>query len=363
VLDPEAIHDFLTFAYNNWSQKPMYVVLLGDGTEDYHNYSGQGKTNYVPPYLADQVDPFLGTTADENYFATVSGADVLPDLFVGRLPADTYSEANAMVDKIIDYESGAAVPDEKMLFVADNTDEAGDFASKADTVASEAVPASYALSKVYLGTNYSTAGSAKTAIINAVNAGQRFTTYLGHSGVADWADEGLFRSSDVASLNNANSYPIVLGMTCLEGSFHDYAQDAVAETLVRAADKGAIASWSATGLGVATGHDTLNKGFFDALFKQGVRRLGPAAVVAKTDLYQTGMHLDLIHTFALLGDPALDTGIEGNLPDVNNDGRVDIDDVTALQGQWHQFVGEPYDQDGNGFIDVRDFMMVIQAWN
>jgi uncharacterized repeat protein (TIGR01451 family) len=75
--------------------------------------------------------------------------------------------------------------------------------------------------------------------------------------------------------------------------------------MVRAMGKGAIASWSPTGLGVATGHDYLNRGLYEAIFQDYVAELGLATTQAKMYLYSnTGAFRELIETYALLGDPA-----------------------------------------------------------
>ena len=46
---------------------------------------------------------------------------------------------------------------------------------------------------------------------------------------------------------------------------------------------GAVASWAATGWGVAAGHDYLQKGFYDAVFNQGVTRLGDCTQARECD--------------------------------------------------------------------------------
>ena len=75
--------------------------------------------------------------------------------------------------------------------------------------------------------------------------------------------------------------------------------------LVRVDGKGAVASWSPTGLGVAHGHDFLNKGFLEAVFVDGVRELGPATYAGKWRLYNAGVSPEQIEEYTLLGDPAL----------------------------------------------------------
>ena len=57
-------------------------------------------------------------------------------------------------------------------------------------------------------------------------------------------------------------------------------------------------------LGVATGHDYLNRGFYEALFSDGVRSVGGAATAGKLNLWTSGTDPDLLDTCLLFGDPA-----------------------------------------------------------
>ena len=79
----------------------------------------------------------------------------------------------------------------------------------------------------------------------------------------------------------------------------------LAEEMVRAPEKGAVAAYSPTGLGVASGHDILNRAFYTAIFDGGVQELGQAAIASKAELFATGLHFDLVDTFTVFGDPAL----------------------------------------------------------
>ena len=81
---PEAIKDFLSYAYHHWSAPaPRYVVLLGDGTWDFHDAFGTGASNQVPPLM--QKTRYIWASSDSAY-AAVNGDDILPDLAIGRLP-------------------------------------------------------------------------------------------------------------------------------------------------------------------------------------------------------------------------------------------------------------------------------------
>ena len=79
----------------------------------------------------------------------------------------------------------------------------------------------------------------------------------------------------------------------------------LAESLVLASGKGAIASFSATGFGLANGHDILAQGLYQALFTDGTLQFGPATTFAKyyLDANSSG-YMDLLDTYTLFGDPA-----------------------------------------------------------
>jgi streptogramin lyase len=94
---PEAIRDFLAHTYHRWkAPSPRYVLLLGDATYDFKDYSGTGVENRVPPLMLETQ--FLWTVSDPTY-AAVNGEDLLPDLAIGRLPASSVDEVRALVEK------------------------------------------------------------------------------------------------------------------------------------------------------------------------------------------------------------------------------------------------------------------------
>ncbi|MCJ7537468.1 MAG: C25 family cysteine peptidase, partial [Anaerolineales bacterium] len=64
---PSAIKDYLENAYFNWNLRPLYVLLVGDGTHDPKNYRATSSTTFIPPFLED-VDPWAGETAADNRY-------------------------------------------------------------------------------------------------------------------------------------------------------------------------------------------------------------------------------------------------------------------------------------------------------
>ena len=120
-----------------------------------------------------------------------------------------------------------------------------------------------------------------------------------------WASEKLLSVDSIDSLTNTDLYPLFLPMTCQEGYFIRPTLPSLAESLVRADGKGAIASFSPSGFGLANGHDILAQGIYQAFFVDGNTQFGAAATFAKFYLAANGPGFsDLIDTYNLLGDPA-----------------------------------------------------------
>ncbi len=317
LFDPRAIRNFLAYAYSSWTPPaPAYVLLFGDGHYDYLDYLHRGQPQHVPPYLAE-VDPWIGETANDNYFVTISGNDPLPDMHLGRLALRTLEEAFAVVERIISYENNPAPWrwNSRSLFIADQADQAGNFPQLSDDAANQ-LPGGIKVQRVYLGVTHLSPSVARLAILDAFNQGQVLVNYVGHGGVQSWSEADLLTTNEFQFLDNPVQLPFVLPMTCLEGYFvipspvdKDYSS--LAESITRLPEKGAIASFSPTGFGIASGHDYLNRGIFQAIFDLRQWQVGPASTQAKIFLFSsTPNYHDLLETYLLFGDPALKLRLE-----------------------------------------------------
>jgi hypothetical protein len=331
-LDPMAIRAFINHAYHYWQEPaPAYVLLLGDGHYDNRLVTGVTTVpSYIPPIFAC-VDIYRCETAIDNHFVTVSGTDLLPDMAIGRLPARSLDSALRMVGKIINYETAPEPGSwrQTVVFVADNyhdangiPDDAGDFVTLSEAVIDQ-VPGSYTVERVYYDPypidddgepyRYRTPQETTQAVIAAINAGQVMVNYSGHGAPTTWAVEQILRSrpdlpsgrNDVTQMVNGARLPFFLDMTCLTGDFADIQFPSIQRTLLDWDQGGSIGGWAATGLGVATGHDALHRGFFAAVFADGTLEVGLAADAGKAELWSTGQSYDLLDTFVLLADPAM----------------------------------------------------------
>jgi hypothetical protein len=328
-MDPRALRDFVAFAYHNWqAPAPSHLMLLGSGHFDYRLRTGLTMQPVLVPTYFTCIDPWVCEVAVDNEFVTVSGSDRIPDLALGRLPARTLAEATVMVDKIISYETspppGAWTG--TLTFVADNAreangapDPAGNFEALTNGIIA-LVPAQYTANRVFYDPypnddddepyRYRTPGATTDAIVAAVNSGAVFLNYIGHASITTWAHEAILRArdegrNDVTRFTNGPRQPIVLDMACVSGNFADPSFTGIEVMMLGWAAGGSVAGWGATGFGVATGHDQLHRGFYQAVFNGGIRTLGLATAAGKQALWASGRNLDLMDTFDLLGDPAL----------------------------------------------------------
>jgi hypothetical protein len=127
-----------------------------------------------------------------------------------------------------------------------------------------------------------------------------------------WAGEGIFQNSDVDDLTNTGRYPFVVSMSCLTGYFsyldpQDGPEPSLAEALLRADGKGAVASLMPSGMTSTGGQHILDNALFEAIFTKDIRKLGPIVADAKQTLLANGgaAYEEVSETFLLFGDPAL----------------------------------------------------------
>jgi hypothetical protein len=329
IFDPEALHAFLEHAHSNWAPvSPRYVLLVGNGHYDFREYT-TSEPNYIPPYLV-YVSEHLGEVAADNRYATIADGDVLPDLAIGRLPVSSVSELATVIDKILSYEQDPPAGDwaRRALFVADNQPDmekqAGNFWDLSDEIASGYLPPAYAAERIYYDKfadepvhghpspprpeppYYESVEDARTAIVAGINNGALLLNYYGHGWVNGWTEERVFHLDDVDALHNKERLAMFLSMTCQTSNFSVPEVPSLDGSLLRAAGGGAIATWGCTAEGQSAAHRYLDQGFLSAVLRDGVARIGNAALQGKLHLYQsTTDYRDLIDTYTLFGDPAL----------------------------------------------------------
>ncbi len=312
---PEAIRAFVQHAYHEWSAPPSYLLLVGDGTYDPLHYTHNPTANILPPYLA-YFDPWLGEAAADNRYVTVDGDDRLPDLSVGRLPANDTDELAAMVAKIIGYAVDDPAPGEwpiRHVFVADDRDAASNFPADAAAVADNDLPPTHTLTFLRCededpyASDCLNVAELRQQLLATWNSGALVLNWVGHSSQQQWEHARLFHLDDLPQLHNAGRLPVVIEMTCFTG---DFAQPSplmrgMAESLVRLPQGGAVADWAVSGGGVGADHTELHHAFYNAAFGGGPW-LPPGVAATAAKVAVGGGLIDyLLDGFHFFGDPAM----------------------------------------------------------
>lgn len=312
IYNARAVQTMMKWAAENWPKPaPAYLTLFGDG---HFNFKNDNLAEYpvgpnqVPPYLAF-VDPWQGEVAVDGRFGDLNG-DLLPEVAVGRIAVNTLNEAKTVVDKIINYDEGPRTADwqRRALFVADNADTAGNFPAASDEAIASFTPTDLTPTRVYLPPVPASPEQVQTtraALINAFNEGALMVQYTGHGAPERWTHEQLFTTADVPLLTNGARLPVVMTFNCLDGYFIHPTRVSMAETMQRQPNGGSIAALSPTGLGTTQDQQAFRKVLLNVIFKDHVRDLGRALMIAKqqfADIY--GTHY-LTQTMTLFGDPAM----------------------------------------------------------
>jgi len=306
VITPYAIRDFLSYARSSWRKPaPAYVLLVGAGTYDYRNYEDMGFANYIPVKMIHDVESI--EAASDNWFVCLDGDDdIAADMYVGRFPARSTDDVDAMVNRTLAYRNNTEDLPWKtnVLVIADAADQ------RFEDICESALAhtSGYTSESVYYRTYSGNKVACRTAITDALNAGALVALYAGHGHIEVWSD-GILRSSDVASLTNSARLPFMVTPTCMNGSFTwppDYGLEPMAEELLTRSG-GAVACLSPSGMSSPPHQQQLVDDLFDTVFGDGTFRLGPAVARAKLKTRsQLGEAARIvIRTFILFGDPAL----------------------------------------------------------
>ena len=314
----EAIAAFISHAYHNRERPPQYVLLLGDATFDYRNILGGGHPSYVPTLYYDARR--RGNSPSDYLFSLVDGDDLLPDVAVGRLAAETALEAEGVVDKIIRYDTEPAPGDwrSRVIYLA-NHHPKNEFTRPSDELASRfSEPFGLQSVKIYNPDEEHLPNSTGKAFLDALNAGALLVNFNGHgaAGTMQYVFSLQFPDWDYLSqVDNGRRLPLVTAFSCLNGMFVNPHTEAIGEVFTDRADGGSIAYISASAQSFTSQNDLLGKQLYGQFFSDGNLAFGPALNAAKVQVLAahpswTASAL----TMQLFGDPAQELALP-RLPD------------------------------------------------
>jgi hypothetical protein len=273
---------------------------VGDANYDIYGHVDGKNLDLVPTFLVNTR--FAGYVASDTWFTVMEDGALAPDLAIGRFPAQTATQLATMVGKTIAYETTSGPQwNGKALLVADDETI---FNTASDQLAGSLTDMGYVTTKLYMSENDDTAYN-HDAIVSAINEGVGIINYVGHGSIEVWGDEKVFQADDASKLANRERLPIFTTFTCLNGYFNHPQVDALAETLLWAESGGIVAAVAPSGRTTTSQQIPIAGEFYSSLLSEEVRTLGEALQRAKVAASDDSSLQDVIHTFNLLGDPAL----------------------------------------------------------
>lgn len=393
VKDPLAIRNYFKFLFEV-DPRFEFVVLLGDASRDSRGYRGAVTEDFIPTEVADffprandvrgleSLVPFahddgLAAFDDPPWIRDLGYTLDVPDLAIGRLPARSRSEADLLVQRILDYEIAPAPGPWRNVLLLAADDEVGlggpnyreaFHVQEAECVADFATPPGLDVDKLYLTEFPAPPGDvAKRAAAISMrerwNEGRLIVHYVGHGAPEQLADEVLFRIEDVPTLSNGARLPLFLAFSCDVSIFDDANKRSMSEALVSQSGGGAIATIAATQVTFVSSNEDLTESYYAQLFPDPAQPgrpsprvdrsapLGRALMQSKWSVPnlqgQNGFDQRNNAKYVLLGDPALrlqspteSVTLSGELVESIRSGREQmisarIDDAVTASGSWY----------------------------
>jgi hypothetical protein len=308
----EEIKQYLQDAYDTWENPPEFVVLVGDVS---------GTIQCPAFYVEGYFTPW--DVSDHNY-TLLEGDDYFPDVFIGRLSAQSQLDLMTIVSKIINYEQHPFIDIEwqtRALMVG-FVHEFNGFSQRETLmgIRNKLLDFEYAAVDTFI--NPWQQGT--TLLANAISQGESFVCYRGTGSPSSWGGfpATMFTLDDIDLLNNGFMLPLVTSMTCAGGDFaNEQVSTCFGEKWVSAGSpsdpQGAIGFIGPSEYDTKTWFNNPNAmGIYQGITQEGLFRGGEILLRGKMELYNnfpnnhawgSALNSDqfYFYVYNLLGDPGL----------------------------------------------------------
>ncbi|MBW6516531.1 MAG: hypothetical protein K0B81_07965 [Candidatus Cloacimonetes bacterium] len=309
IRSAEAIKDFLTYVYHNWSIPMTHVLLLGKGLFDERDFSVHRSINHIP--YKNIWTPSVGATPSDNWFACIIGDDEVPDFNISRITVWNENQILPVAEKTIHYMENPNYPNPWQstitLAAGGKVAEGEMFAQYSESIRKIWIPEDYNVIRVYTNTqtlpSQYLGGTFK--LKNSWDAGTLYVQFFGHGGGRIWADYNLLNNNDILTLNNED-YPFVNSLSCYPADFSRPGSGSIGETMILTPDRGAIAHFGTSGLSYTRANETLATHLTEALFHRNLGNFGDIVSYTKARVFSTvspTIRLAMTHGAVMFGDP------------------------------------------------------------
>ena len=296
VMHPQAIKDFLSFAFHNWHPPaPTFVLLVGDGCSDATDRFNLGNKNYIPVKLLNWE------LSNELWYAQVNGDDIIPDMFIGRIPVKTVEQLQNVINKIIAYEASPVLEwMHNTQFISGGWSDDLPFTYVNERLAKQ-LPFNY-YSAFLTPHDFEQDDKPHLKIIDKINAGRAMTIYLGHSNIEEWTN--IFNKIYFNGLENEQKPTFLIGLDCRNGNFCNPLAEGFSEEFLRN-QAGGLACFAHDNYGHVSEHEEIANNLFNIIFRDKNNILGSACIQAVIKAYLDNViDADTFSTYIFMGDPA-----------------------------------------------------------
>lgn len=338
------VRNFIIDAYTTWSSTatPLeYVILAGDDEivplRGCYGKVGNTIDNVIPTDIYfSNLDGDWNADGDNIYGEVTDDPDYLPEVAIGRFPAETEVEFANILMKHSYYTENNTYSNDIVYFYGENLNNnpltwGGDYKDEIQPL----IPAGFHINKLYDREGTFSTNTVK----NSINQGLGIINHMGHCN-----ETHLFGQNNghVATYTNTE-YGFAYSQGCYPAAFDEATSneaEAVGENIV-ISEHGLYAfvgntryGWYAPGStnGASQPYDIK---FFEGLFTQNMRELGDALVYSRLELVNEAMTSDVMrwvhYELILFGDPSIAVkdpvgnfpyivAIDANFDDVQGDG-------------------------------------------
>jgi hypothetical protein len=318
------IRDFLKYAWNNWQKPaPRYLLIMGNSSWD--------PRKLLPTSTQNDFVPSYGYPVSDVWFTLLDGDDAESEMIAGRLPVSSVEQADAVVNKLIEYDSLPPAPWQKeFLFLAGGGPDDPTFHDHFNGVQEFTLQSPICGDTTRLRRLNAIGGIDETIafrIRSAINQGALWTSFSGHGSPQYFELDG-WRAAD---LNNRGKYFLLTTFSCNSGAYGEPSAPCRNEEYVLEAGKGSIASVGNTYAGISNPDYYMFVGMFKYLSVDGLRQIGDLVFRSKQGLGHDDIFLNAAMQFNLIGDP-LTRLLLDNAPDYyirNQDADIEQDNLSA----------------------------------
>ncbi len=283
----ESIREFMRSAYLYWNPPaPSYLLLIGDANYDYKDVVEPApivrKKNLVPSYGMP--------VSDQWYVMFDSSVINIPQMFVGRIPAENDDQVIFYLNKHKEYLNRNFDEWNKfyLLFSGGDPNKENELNQirNANQFIADNIIAPTPIGGIY-NHFYKTISPPSNygpfpqeSVAEAIKKGGMFISYIGHSGTQTW-DNGIVGVDDLKNdFNNRN--PLITDFGCSTGRFAEPDVNAFGETFICNSEAGqAIAYLGNSSFGYLSTSLMFPKLFYETLLFDSVSTIGKAHVSAK----------------------------------------------------------------------------------